>query len=351
MVYKLGLCDEAMKTGECFEIDGEFYACGTVCSPSSMQKGKIYFAESIEIPDVSMIQTESDVTDDTAIVDKKLDPREDWDLDTMNKMQKPKPTSIEKTCAKAILDNDQKSTSVWRKLKESISMQSFLNFNSVQMEKMYCPTCKLDLCQPKMKKMQESLPLFCQGCSSYLLQEDTVSENALDSLVEALTGESGENIPEKGKIRVLDHMVKNTPFTFLCGSMQSSSVSFSTSHPSRFQSSISSSEHEIDEGKYSKQKILAEMPFPDSSDSSNVARASHTVEIHEKTENEMATTDAVKNQGQFHQINDIELTEEKRYEEPKQSGNDNVGQSSSMELQASITFDEENKILHNSERV
>lgn len=349
MVYKLGLCDEAMKTGECFEIDGEFYACGKVCSPSNMQKGKIYFAESIEIPDVSMIQTESDVTDDTAIMDKKLDPREDWDLETTNKMQKPKPTSTEKTCAHAILDNDQKSISVWRKFKESITTQNFLNFKSVQMEKIYCPTCQLDLCQPKMNKMQESLPFFCHGCSSYLVQEDTASENALDSLVEALTGESGENIPEKGKIRVLDHMVKNTPFTFLCGSMQSSSVSLSMSHQSGFQSSISSSEHEIDQGKYSKEKILADMPFPNSSDcSSHEALASHTVEIHENTENEMVATDAVKNQELFHQKDDVELTEEKRRDEQKQSGND---KSLPMELQASITFDEENKILHNSERV
>ena len=67
----------------------------------------------------------------------------------------------------------------------------------------------------------------------------------------------------------------------------------------------------------------------------------------------MATTNAFKNKELLHQINEIELTEEKSFEEQKQSGNDTVGQSLSMEqeLQPSITFDEENKILHNHERV
>ena len=204
------------KNGQCFEINGEMFACGQVVSPTAagngIERGQILRPSSpvkIEIPNISIMPSLSDECMSPHSYRVPDDEDEEQQVNLKEKLQalnKPQGSTIQKT-------------SFWKWMFNSdTSFGTKMQHCSVGLS-YSCPQCGQKLLYQEETKTKQSLPPFCPACRAYFVLEGETDQ--LDSLTRALSAEDSQGrnelCPSKGKIVLLENHQVVPQMTGLCG--------------------------------------------------------------------------------------------------------------------------------------
>lgn len=212
------------KKGQCFEVNGQVFACGEIMSPTSagIEKGKILGAAPIHsmhsIPDISLMQSISE----ECISPHSYNPANpDWDMAVFDEQKKK--NVRQKHQDTNIKDDKETNTigSMWAWMFNSGASHSAKSSGTGQGFDSKCPTCQ-SLFVHKESEDKEQLPPFCEECESYYVQEGEEDSYALESLVTTLTADdddnnAGRNRMTKGKIVVIPISKSESYGPALCG--------------------------------------------------------------------------------------------------------------------------------------
>jgi len=250
------------KKGQCFEVNGQVFACGEIMSPTSagIEKGKIHGAAPIHsihsihsLPDISLMQS---VSEECISPHSYNTANPDWDMAVFdeqkmkNARQKHQETKIKEAKETKTIG------SMWSWIFNSVASHSTHSSGKGQGSDTKCPTCQ-SLFVHKESEDKEQLPPFCEECESYYVKEGEEDSYALESLVTTLTADdddnnAGRNRMTKGKIVVIPISKSESYDPALCGMLgrkKSESKSTKTSSMTRsHDSSISNASTSSSQG-------------------------------------------------------------------------------------------------------
>jgi len=272
------------KNGQCFEVNGQVFACGEIMSPTSagIEKGKILGAAPI-LPDISLMQSVSEECMSPHAYNPPANP--DWDMAVVDEQKK---TNVgQKHQETKIKEDKERKTkgSMWKWMFNSGTSHSAKSSGKGQSFDTKCPTCQ-SLFVHKGSEDKEQLPPFCEECKSYYVKEGEEDSYALESLVTTLTADdddnnAGRNRMTKGKIVVIPISKSESYVTALCGMLATKKIESKSTKSSSMTRSNDSSvfNASVSSSQGSTWGTLTTISQEDMSQTTNTPLSSHIVQI------------------------------------------------------------------------